>query len=124
MRSGSRCPGDRWHLDDVFLKISGRPQYLWRAVDQDGVVLDILVQLRRDKCAAERFLRKLLKALNPKFKSEGPDEPGLRGRVAVSHIHIAHAAHATTHAAAATTALVVLGQFGDHRVGREHQSSD
>jgi hypothetical protein len=121
MRSRSPCPGDRWHLDDVFLKISGRPQYLWRAVDQDGEVPDILVPPRRDKRAAERFLRKLLKALNPEFKSKGPDEPGLCGWVAALHIHIAHAAHATTHAAAATT-LVVLGQFGDHSVGREHQS--
>jgi hypothetical protein len=43
--------------------------------NQDGEVLDILVQPRRDKRAAERFLRKLLKSLNPKFKSEGPDEP-------------------------------------------------
>ena len=68
-------------------------------------------------------IRDLLEALNPKFKSKGPDEPGLCGWVAASHIHIAHAAHATTHAAA-TTALVVLGQFGDHRVGREHQSRD
>ena len=75
MRSRGPCPGDRWHLDDVFLKISGRPQYLSRAVDQDGDVLDILVQPRRDKRAAARFLRNLLKALNPKFKSEGPDEP-------------------------------------------------
>ena len=123
MRSHSPCPGDRWHLDDVFLKISGRPQYLWHAVDQDGDVLDILVQPRRDKRAAERFLRKLLKALTPKFKSEGPDEPGPCGRVAASHVHIAHAAHATTHAAA-NTALVVLRHFGDHRAGRQHQSRD
>ena len=45
----------------------------------------------RDERAAERFLRNLLKALAPKFKSEGPDEPGLCGRVAASHVHIAHA---------------------------------
>src|SRR6266850_5883205 len=56
-------PGDKWHLDEVFLKISGQRQYLWRAVDQDGVVLDILVQPRRDKAAAKRFFRKLLKGL-------------------------------------------------------------
>ena len=40
-------PGDKWHLDEVFLTITGRRQYLWRAVDQDGNVLDILVQPRR-----------------------------------------------------------------------------
>src|SRR5258705_7289387 len=55
--------GDRWHLDEVFLKINGRPHYLWRAVDQDGDVLDILVQSKRNKKAAKKFLRKLLKGL-------------------------------------------------------------
>jgi putative transposase len=54
-------PGDKWHLDEVFVKINGRRQYLWRAVDQDGNVLDILVQPRRDAKAAKRFFRKLLK---------------------------------------------------------------
>lgn len=58
-----RCaqPGDRWHLDEVFLRINGRVHYLWRAVDQDGDVLDILVQSRRNKKAAKKFFRKLLK---------------------------------------------------------------
>jgi putative transposase len=59
-----RCrprPGDKWHLDEVFLTINGERHYLWRAVDQDGNVLDILVQHRRDKDAAKRFFRKLLK---------------------------------------------------------------
>jgi putative transposase len=54
-------PGDKWHLDEVFIKINGRLQYLWRAVDQDGNVLDILVQNRRDKAAARRFFRRLMK---------------------------------------------------------------
>ena len=54
-------PGDKWHLDEVFLKINGKTQYLWRAVDQDGNVLDILVQRRRNKQAAKKFFRKLLK---------------------------------------------------------------
>ncbi len=54
-------PVDTWHLDEVFIKINGRLQYLWRAVDQDGSVLDILVQSRRDKAAARRFFRGLLK---------------------------------------------------------------
>jgi putative transposase len=46
-------PGDKWHLDEVFLTIKGDRHYLWRAVDQDGNVLDILVQRRRDKRAAK-----------------------------------------------------------------------
>jgi putative transposase len=54
-------PGDKWHLDEVFLTIHGERHYLWRAVDQDGTVLDILVQRRRDKHAAKKFFRKLLK---------------------------------------------------------------
>jgi putative transposase len=57
-----RC-GDRWHMDEVYLKIRGKTHYLWRAVDQDGNVLDILVQSRRNKQAAKRFFRKLLKGL-------------------------------------------------------------
>jgi putative transposase len=63
LRRRSPRPGDQWHLDEVFLKINGRLHYLWRAVDQDGDVLDILVQNRRDKQAAKRFFRKLLKGL-------------------------------------------------------------
>jgi putative transposase len=54
-------PGDTWHLDEVFLTINGQRQYLWRAVDQDGNVLDILVTSRRDTKAATRFFRKLLR---------------------------------------------------------------
>ena len=53
--------GDRWFLDEVTVSIQGRRQYLWRAVDQDGDVLDILLQNRKDKCAAKRFFHKLLK---------------------------------------------------------------
>jgi putative transposase len=52
--------GDRWHLDEVYIKINGRCHYLWRAVDQDGNVLDILVTSRRDAKAATRFFPKLL----------------------------------------------------------------
>src|SRR5437867_9140965 len=56
-------PGDKWHLDEVFLTINGERHYLWRAVDQDDNVLDILVQSRRNKKAAKKFFRKLLKGL-------------------------------------------------------------
>src|SRR5882757_5776799 len=61
-RRGPR-PGDRWHLDEVFVRINGVLHYLWRAVDQNGVVLDILVQGRRDGEAAKRFFLRLLKGL-------------------------------------------------------------
>jgi putative transposase len=48
-------PGDKWFLDEVYLRIGGKQHYLWRAVDQDGNVLDILVQSRRNAKAAKRF---------------------------------------------------------------------
>ncbi len=54
--------GDTWHIDEVFVTIQGERQYLWRAVDQDGDVIDILVQRRRNQRAAERFFRRLLKS--------------------------------------------------------------
>src|SRR5947208_9155107 len=53
--------GDEWHLDEVQIKIAGEKHWLWRAVGQDGLVLDVLVLSRRDKRAAKRLLRKLLK---------------------------------------------------------------
>jgi putative transposase len=56
-------PGDKWFLDEVFVRIRGKLHYLWRAVDQHGNVLDVLVQSRRNTKAAKRFFRKLLKGL-------------------------------------------------------------
>jgi putative transposase len=56
-------PGDKWFLDEVFVRIRGKLHYLWRAVDQHGHVLDVLVQSRRNTKAAKRFFRKLLKSL-------------------------------------------------------------
>jgi putative transposase len=56
-------PGDTWHLDAVFLPINGARHSRWRAVDQDGHVLDMLVQSRRNKKAAQKFFRTLLKGL-------------------------------------------------------------
>jgi len=54
-------PSGRWHLDEVFVSIGGKRMYLWRAVDSEGEVLEILVQPRRDKRAALKLMRKLLK---------------------------------------------------------------
>ena len=61
-RREGRC-GDTWYLDEVFCKTNGQQVYLWRVGDQDGAVLDILVQKRRNAKAAKRFFRKLLKGL-------------------------------------------------------------
>jgi putative transposase len=54
-------PHTTWHLDEVYLKIDGRMVYLWRGVDAEGEVLDVLVQSRRNKHAAMRLMRQLLK---------------------------------------------------------------
>src|SRR6201993_4435256 len=56
-------PGDKWFLDEVFIRVRGKLHSLWRAVDQDGHVLDILVQSRRNAKAAKRFFHKLLRGL-------------------------------------------------------------
>ena len=63
-RNLRRCrprPSDRWHLDEMVVRIAGKRMYLWRAVDHEGEVLDMLVQRRRDKQAALRLMRKLLR---------------------------------------------------------------
>jgi putative transposase len=69
--------GDKWHLDEVFLTIHGERHDLWRAVDPDGQVLDILVQHRRDKQAAKKFFKKLLKGL--KYGPRGVITDKLKG---------------------------------------------
>src|SRR5450631_2207066 len=61
LRRGRSRPDVRWHLDEVFVSINGRQLYVWRAVDSEGEVLDILVQPRRGRKAALKLLRKLLK---------------------------------------------------------------
>jgi len=62
LRRKHRGFGDTFFIDDVFVKIGGRQKYLWRAVDQDGEVVDVFVQERRDGKAAKRFFRRLLKS--------------------------------------------------------------
>ena len=54
--------GDTFYIDEVFVKIKGKQHYLWRAVDQDGEVVDVYLQTRRDGAAAKRFFRRLLRS--------------------------------------------------------------
>ncbi len=70
-------PGNTWHLDEAFLRIGGKLQYLRRAVDRHGVVLDILVQGRRNASAAKRFFKRLLHGL--RYKPRRLVTDGLRG---------------------------------------------
>ena len=61
LRRAHRGYGDTFFIDEVFVKIQGKQQYLWRAVDQDGEVVDVFLQTRRDGKAAKRFFRRLIK---------------------------------------------------------------
>jgi len=61
LRYGRPKPSSTWHVDEVFVRIGGKQMYLWRAVDDEGEVLDVLLQSRRDKAAATKLLRRLLK---------------------------------------------------------------
>ena len=60
VKTARRKPGTTWHLDEVFVTLRGEPYLLWRAVDQHGAELDILLQKRRDKAAAKRFFKRVL----------------------------------------------------------------
>jgi putative transposase len=64
VKAARRKPGSTWHLDEMFVTLRGEPYLLWRAVDEHGVELDILLQTRRDKAAAKRFFKRVLRS-NP-----------------------------------------------------------
>jgi putative transposase len=80
-------PSDRWHLDEMVVRIAGKHMYLWRAVDHEGEVLDMLVQRRRDKGAALRLVRKLLRKLGFAPKSLTTDKLGSYG-AAFRHLRL------------------------------------
>lgn len=64
VKAARRKPGGTWHLDEMYVTLRGEPWLLWRAVDQHGAELDILLQKRRDKAAAKRFFKRVLRS-NP-----------------------------------------------------------
>ena len=76
LRRRAPQPGDKWYLDEVFVKIGGKRHYLWRAIDQDGNVLDILVQSRRNVAAAKRFFGKLMRQTGPGAEGAGHRQAG------------------------------------------------
>src|SRR3712207_9430686 len=61
IRQGRARPTEHWHLDEMVVRIAGKRMYLWRAVDSEGEVLDVLVQRRRNEAAARKLMRKLLR---------------------------------------------------------------
>ena len=62
MKRNHRGYGDTFYIDEVFVKINGKQHYLWRAVDQDGEVVDVYLQAKRDGAAARRFFKRLLRS--------------------------------------------------------------
>jgi putative transposase len=64
VKAARRKPGSTWHIDEMFVILRGEPYLLWRAVDEHGVELDILLQKQRDKAAAKRFFKRVLRS-NP-----------------------------------------------------------
>ena len=100
--------GDCWHQDEIFIRINGQQQYLWRAVDQDGEVIDILVQPRRDQRAAERFFRRLLRNQGRKPLRIVSDK--LRSYSAARRTILGGVAHSTE-------------RFANNRIEASHQST-
>src|SRR6202165_5865229 len=88
LRRSRPRPSDRWHLDEMVVRIAGKRMYLWRAVDHEGEVLDMLVQRRRNKRAAVRLMRKLLKKQGFTPKLLTTDKLGSYGS-AFRHLHLA-----------------------------------
>jgi len=89
LRTISERPSNIWHLDEVFTKINGKKVYLWRAVDDEGTVLDILVQSRKNRKAALRLLRKILKKQGVRPERIVTDKLGSYG-AALEHIGQKH----------------------------------
>jgi putative transposase len=87
LRQRRARPSDRWHLDEMVVRIAGKRMYLWRAVDHEGEVLDMLVQRRRDKRAALRLMRKLLRKQGFAPKLLVTDKLGSY-RSAFRHLHL------------------------------------
>src|SRR6202041_3285201 len=74
IRKRAPARGDKWHMDEVVVSIAGERHWLWRAVDQNGFVLDVLVQRRRNGSAAQRLMAKLLKSAATPPRVMIPDE--------------------------------------------------
>ena len=94
LRARRPRPGDTWHMDEVYIRIRGVLHYLWRAVDQRGVVLDILVQDRRNATAAKRFFKRLLAGL--KYKPRRIVTDGLRSYGAAKREVLPEVRHRTS----------------------------
>ncbi|NHH80232.1 hypothetical protein DRA46_02313 [Burkholderia gladioli] len=95
VKAARRKPGRTWHLDEIFVKLRGEPWLLWRAVDEHGAELDILLQKRRDKAAAKRFFQRVLryfpvprKIVTDPLRSYQAAKAGIPALVDVKHVFV------------------------------------
>ena len=100
--------GDTFYIDDVFVKINGKQYYLWRAVDQDGEVVDVYLQAKRDGAAAKRFFRRLL-------KSSG-SEPR---RIVTDKLR----SYPVAHRGVVPDAIHVTDQYANNRAEQSHEAT-
>ena len=87
-----RAPGDRWFADETYLKVAGQWAYLYRAIDQHGQVIDVLLSARRDLTAARRLFARAMRAgtVPVEVTSDGaPAYPRVRDELACSALHVA-----------------------------------
>jgi putative transposase len=99
VKAARRKPGGTWHLDEMFVTLRGEPYLLWRAVDEHGVELDILLQKRRDKDAAKRFFKRVLrsspvprKIVTDRLRSYSAAKAEIPELVSVKHVFVKAAA--------------------------------
>ena len=100
--------GDTFFIDEVFVKINGKQHYLWRAVDQDGEVVDVFLQARRDGSAAKRFFRRLLRSNSGELRKIVTDK--LRSYGVARRELIPEVIHDTS-------------QYANNRVEQSHEST-
>ncbi|WP_186019147.1 IS6 family transposase [Burkholderia gladioli] len=105
VKAARRKPGRTWHLDEIFVKLRGEPWLLWRAVDEHGAELDILLQKRRDKAAAKRFFQRVLrsfpvprKIVTDPLRSYPAAKAGIPALVDVKHVFVKAAARVNNRA--------------------------
>jgi transposase-like protein len=129
VKAARREPGDTWHLDEMFVTLRGEPYLLWRAVDKHGVEFGILVQKPRDKAAAKRFFKRVLrsspvprKIVTDKLRSYPAAKADIPELAKVKHVFVKAAARlnnraekVTNRPANASVACVAFATLNAHR---------
>ena len=108
MKRKHRGYGDTLFIDEVFVKINGKQHYLWRAVDQDGEVVDVYLQAKRDGAAAKRFFRRLLQSYRGEPRKIVTDKLRSYG---VAHLELI------------PDAIHDKSQYANNRVEQSHEST-